>query len=354
MTDWAYFEQRFPLVCESLTHAYRQGRLGHSFIVSTSNPDFRLDFPLHIACLAACENHRADGSPCGECFTCRQLLSGLYPDLFTLSPTSKSREIRIGESDDEPDTLRSFEASFHLSGISLSGWRIGVIQDCDTMNTSAQNAFLKTLEEPPSKTVFILTTGRASSLLPTTRSRCQILSLTDNACVYDFTHFAELPSILHKLAFEAKKDLVKAEECALALTGILDSLTKIADESVSAKWTPRMEAAQNLETAGIRLLEKRMAGETGCEYRRLREQFISIIHSYFAELALISGGIERDILPNRELVELYFSSEPPPRLVARDAFRMLNEAEKLMKTLRTNANDELAIRAFALNTALNK
>lgn len=354
MLDWQFFEDRFPLVTGSLKHAVTKGRLAHSFIISSSNPDFRLDFPILMGCLAACENRKEDGSPCEKCETCRQIKNGLYPDLYTLSPTSKSREIRVGDSDSEPDTLRSFEAAFHLSSISRSGWKIGIIHDCDTMNTSAQNAFLKTLEEPPQKTIFILATGRVASLLPTTRSRCQILSLTDNNCVYDYTHFAELPALLHKLAFESKNNIAKAEETAQGLCMILASLDKTASEKVSIKWAQRMEEAQNLESAGIKLLEKRIAGETGCEYRRMREQFISMIHSYFAQIALLSGGIDEKSLPNPELLKDYLESASRPKVVPRDAFRMLNEAESLMSSLRTNVNDELAIRSFTLNAALKR
>ena len=349
MKDW---HEAFPFLTDSLQHAKMAGRLGHSFLVVSSNPDNRLEFPLYLAMLASCTEPQFDGSPCGSCSSCKQLKNGLYPDLFLLSPTSKSRMILVGDTDDDPDTLRNFQHNFYLGSTTESGWKIGIIQDCDTMNENAQNAFLKTLEEPPEKCLFILTTGRPGALLPTIRSRCQILTLTDNHCSYDFSCFPSLPATLKKLACDAANDLVTAEDCAKELIDILDSLDDRAKETITEKWTPRMEAAKQLESAGIKLLEKRRDGEIGCEYRRLREQFTSILHAFFAQLALLAGGMKQKILPNPEIMEAYFLS--PTEVKEREALRMLTLAEKLTDTLRTNVNDALALRTFALSVAIKK
>ena len=180
MTGWQTYSERYPMLTAALAHARRSDRMSHAYLVVTSNPDFRTDFPLLLAALRVCENQRPDGGPCMECGECRQILNGIYPDFHILAPTSRAREIVIGKDSGDPDTLRWFESQFHLSSVSASGWKIGVIQEADTMNESAQNAFLKTLEEPPGKCLFVLTTGRPSALLPTIRSRCQLLALTDN------------------------------------------------------------------------------------------------------------------------------------------------------------------------------
>lgn len=354
MAEWHEFLTTFPFLTDSLKNARLGTRLGHSFLVVSSNPDYRLEFPHFLAALTACIHPKEDGLPCGECSACKQLKSGLYPDLFLLSPTSKSRMIVIGESDDDPDTLRNFQHNFYLGSTTESGWKIGIIQDCDTMNENAQNAFLKTLEEPPEKCLFILTTGRPGALLPTIRSRCQILTLTDNRCTYDFSYFPGLADLLKKLSCDAANDLVAAEDCAQGLIDLLASLEEQAKTTTDEKWKTRLEAAQQLESAGIKLLEKRRDGEAGCEYRRLREQFISIVHAFFAQLALLAGGMDPAVLPNPELLEPYFTANSQPVIKEREALRMLTLAEKLTDTLRTNVSDALAIRTFALSTAIKK
>ncbi len=347
MADFSDFEKTFPFITGSLKHAKQNGRMAHSFLIVSSNPEYRLDFPVYLASLAVCR----DMEYMEQDENCRLLKNGLFPDLFLLSPTSKSRQILIGESDEDPDTLRSFQHNFYLGSSTGSGWKIGIIQDCDAMNENAQNAFLKTLEEPPEKCLFILTTGRPGALLPTIRSRCQILTLTDNQCRYDLDLFPDLPLVLKQLSCDAANNLVTAEDCAGKLISMLENLNDLAKDRIEEKWKPRLDAAAQLESAGIKLLEKRRDGETGCEYRRLREQFISIIHAFFAQIAMLAGGMKLEILPNPELL----TQVPIPVPVKeREALRMLTLAEKLTDTLRLNVSAELAVRTFALSAAIKK
>ena len=353
MNDWQSFESAYPLLGRSLRMAKNAGRLGHSHLVVSSNASIRARFPILLAQLAVCLDPLPDGAPCGHCETCSLLENGLYPDLFLLAPTSKSRQIPIGLTEDEPDSLRNFDSMFHLSSSSPGGWKIGVIQDCDTMNENAQNAFLKTLEEPPRNCLFILTTGHPASLLPTIRSRCQILTLTDNDCKYDMETFAAMPELLMKLTFASKGDLVAGEECAAGLIDVLGSLGDMAETTVQDRWADRLKSSENLEPAAMKLIEKRMDGETGCEYLRLREEFLSILHTWFAQIALVSEGTSPELLSNPEVVRVWLDSDPRPELPPDEAARMLSEAENLVRVLNTNVNDELAVRAFALSVAID-
>ena len=127
-----------------------------------------------------------------------------------------------------------------------------------------------------------------------------------------------------------------------------------AQDTVQIKWTEKLEAAASLESAGLKQLEKRIDGETGSEYRRLREQFSSILHAWFAQIALLSAKIEPEFLPNPEIVQIFLDTTPRPPLREREAFRILKEAENLTSVLRSNANDELALRSFALSVAIRK
>ena len=350
MIPWQTYAERYPLLISALMHAMANDRMAHAYLLVTSNPDYRAEFPLLLAALRVCENPLPAGGPCLECGECRQLLEGIYPDYHVLSPTSKAREIVIGKDSDDPDTLRWFEAQFHLSSVSASGWKIGVIQEADTMNESAQNAFLKTLEEPPGKCLFVLTTGRPSALLPTIRSRCQLLSLTDNQCKYKFPRCADVPPILEKLALQPTRSLMRTEDCTRDLLEISSSLLDAARLTAQERWTPRLEAAKELENAGVKLIEKRIDGEAGSEYRRSREQFISMIHTWFAQITLLAEGVPLEMMPNPEIL-------PDPEKVRKlftpeRARRMLDAAENLIAALNTNVNDELALRTFCLSINL--
>jgi len=102
---------------------------------------------------------------CGECLSCRKVLHGNHADVKTITPTGKTRAIGV----DAVDFMNDLSSYAPFEG----GWRVFLIEDADRMRLPAQNHFLKTLEEPPSKTVFVLITEAPRRLLPTIRSRCQ-------------------------------------------------------------------------------------------------------------------------------------------------------------------------------------
>jgi len=108
---------------------------------------------------------RRDGDACGQCISCRKVNSGNHPDVKILAPSGRGRVINVEAIDfiNELASYRPFEAQ----------WRIVIIQDADRIGVPAQNHFLKTLEEPPSNTIFALLTEFPRILLPTIRSRCQ-------------------------------------------------------------------------------------------------------------------------------------------------------------------------------------
>ena len=102
------------------------------------------------------------------------ILSGGHPDLKWvergLNEKGKLRQ------DIAVDQIRDLNHFFSLRP-ALSGWRVGVIDSLDEMNVSGMNALLKTLEEPPSNALLILISHGSQPILPTIRSRCQVLRL---------------------------------------------------------------------------------------------------------------------------------------------------------------------------------
>lgn len=119
---------------------------------------------LELAKAINCSEREDDA--CDACLQCRKVIHGNHPDVKVVAPASKSRLIRK-EEDIEPvaemASYRPYEG----------GWRVFVIDDAERMTLPAQNFFLKTLEEPPSNTLFILLSEWPRMLLDTIRSRCQ-------------------------------------------------------------------------------------------------------------------------------------------------------------------------------------
>lgn len=109
------------------------------------------------------------GGACGACRSCRLAASGSHADLALITPTGAADEIGI-------TPIRELEQSLALLPVE-GGRRIALIERADRMSEAAQNALLKTLEEPPPRTHIILSAAEDSSLMPTIRSRCASVRL---------------------------------------------------------------------------------------------------------------------------------------------------------------------------------
>ncbi|HEX9782625.1 MAG TPA: DNA polymerase III subunit gamma/tau [Opitutaceae bacterium] len=94
-----------------------------------------------------------------------------HVDYFTLRPSGKLRQIKIGKDAAETNSMRAFIRQLAQSPLSAPR-KVGVVLEAERLNASSANAFLKTLEEPPLDTTIFLLTSQPYSLLPTIRSRC--------------------------------------------------------------------------------------------------------------------------------------------------------------------------------------
>jgi DNA polymerase-3 subunit delta' len=110
-----------------------------------------------------------EGGACGACRSCRLVTSGSHADLALITPTGAADEIGI-------TPIRELEQSLALLPVE-GGRRVALIERADRMSEAAQNALLKTLEEPPPRTHIILSAAEDSSLMPTIRSRCASVRL---------------------------------------------------------------------------------------------------------------------------------------------------------------------------------
>lgn len=121
------------------------------------------------AAVLLCENP-SNGEPCGVCSNCKLISAGSHPDFYVVeSETTKTtRNIKIGQ-------IRTLQNEIALRPVQAES-RVVLLDGAEFMNNAAANCLLKTLEEPPSQTIFILTTANRSSLLMTLRSRCRTIN----------------------------------------------------------------------------------------------------------------------------------------------------------------------------------
>ncbi|MEA3449823.1 MAG: hypothetical protein U9Q85_02495 [Patescibacteria group bacterium] len=147
-----------------------------------------------IQCLLCVDNEINKSVPCEQCLSCRAFIAG-RPDTKTEKEQSiimsdlHSLEKPIDKKNISIDQVRSFIGKLGLS--SFGGkYKIGIINDAETLSTSAANALLKTLEEPKKDVIIFLLTRNSKFLLPTIVSRSQVLRFRAVASdlIYDYLH----------------------------------------------------------------------------------------------------------------------------------------------------------------------
>lgn len=147
---------------DGIRRAYAARRLAQAYVIVGPPRGAGLDLARRILALLFCA--AADERPCGCCAACRAAEAGTLPDVMTLEPLKKAQMIDIAQ----VRALNRFAAETSYAG----GWKAGLLLVADRITTGAANAFLKTLEEPPSRTLFLLLTEQPDALLPTLQSRC--------------------------------------------------------------------------------------------------------------------------------------------------------------------------------------
>jgi len=147
----------------SLASAYKSDHLSHGLLIHEA-PGAGGDWLAKwIASLVPCRN--VAEAPCGHCPGCHRVATAQHPDLLVLQPVEESKQIRI-------EQIR--ELSEELSLTAHQGtYKVAVITPADTLNRFAANALLKTLEEPPARTLLMLVVTQPSRLPATILSRCQ-------------------------------------------------------------------------------------------------------------------------------------------------------------------------------------
>lgn len=148
-------------IVETLRHQVQTGRIAHAYLFCGSRGTGKTSTAKILARAINCLNPR-NGDPCGECEVCRRMQAEEYMDILEFDAASNSRV------DDARDLLE--KANFPPQ---FGRYKVYIIDEVHMLSTSAFNALLKTLEEPPEYLVFILATTEPYKLPATILSRCQ-------------------------------------------------------------------------------------------------------------------------------------------------------------------------------------
>ena len=146
----------------TLRHALAKGRLHHAYLFAGPEGVGKRTAALALAKAIHCAEGGDDF--CGRCANCARIQDGNHPDLRLIEPQAGKKEISIQQ-------IREIEKQLYYRSFS-GGKKLIILDPATLMNFPAQNALLKTLEEPPQDSLLILIAGSTGGLLPTLRSRC--------------------------------------------------------------------------------------------------------------------------------------------------------------------------------------
>lgn len=150
-------------VAARLALALARGRPAHAYLLAGPNLTGKRRLARWLAQALLCLEPQS-GQPCGECRSCRLVVAGQHPDMLHADTPLKV------------DATRQLLADLALMPLS-SPRRVALLADIDQATTGAANSLLKTLEEPPSRAVLVLTAGQSDRVLSTIRSRCRVVSV---------------------------------------------------------------------------------------------------------------------------------------------------------------------------------
>lgn len=180
----------------TLRNAIATDRLAHSYLFCGSRGVGKTSCARIFAKTINCEHRTPQGDPCNECASCKAFNEGRSFNIIELDAASNNGV----------DDMRKLTEQVMVPPTD-GRYRVFIIDEVHMLSTNAFNAFLKTLEEPPSYVIFILATTEKHKIIPTILSRCQI---------FDFNRIT-VNDIVDHLAHVAESEGVNAEHKALAV-----------------------------------------------------------------------------------------------------------------------------------------
>ena len=166
METWSQLATSQPLAARILTNSIEKGRVSHAYLIQGARGTGKAALAMLLAKTLFCKNTQG-ADPCNTCSACKRITSHNHPDVHWIEPDGQSIKI---------EQIRHLQKEFTYSGLE-SEQKAYIIKGAETLTSNAANRILKFLEEPNRKTTAIMLTENVQAIIPTIRSRCQLIEL---------------------------------------------------------------------------------------------------------------------------------------------------------------------------------
>lgn len=276
-------------VIEQFRCALKRGRLGSTFLFAGLAGIGKRLFAERLAQALLCQYSGAELNPCGRCDSCVQVASHTHPDLIIIEKPPEKSDIPVALLiGDKEHRMR--EGLCHDIALKpfMGGRKVAIIDDADHLNEEGANCLLKTLEEPPPRSVLILIGTSPERQLPTIRSRAQLVRFRP-------LEPAAVAEVLLSRGLAA--DRAEAERLAAISDGSIERALALADEDLWAFRAQLLEALAAPQFASVRLAASVVpfvdaAGKEAPLRRARTRQLIGFAVEFYRQLLRARAGAD--------------------------------------------------------------
>ena len=312
-----------------LRRAHEQNRLAHAYLISGPVGSGKREIAASLA-------SAVNGTGIDEVF------SSKAREIFVAEPESKSRRILI-------DQIRELEHGLQMRG--AEGRRkVAIIAEADRLQPQAANAFLKTLEEPPSNSLLLLLSALPEALPDTIVSRCISIPLTDNGQESELPERSELVDLLRKIAREKTWGIHQAYHLSQGIQALLGSVKeKIRDQSDEALKSEEARYRNSTDGAWLEDREDYYKALTESQYIQRRGILVDVLIEFWSDVLRACTKVQRCNLPVAQKETTVLSE----RFTVSDALRRIQRLEELRDNLGRNIQEALAFEVACLEVFRN-
>ena len=330
-----------------LRRSLANGRLGHAYLFVGGDIESLESHAVELARTLNCQTPKATGEtgiplePCRQCTACRKVDSQNFPDLDILRPEMKSRVIGVGQ-------IRGLIQKVSLKPTE-GRYKVGIISGADRMPPVTINAFLKTLEEPPEQTVFMLLTAHPEKVIDTVLSRCLRLNFEGETGVQlDAEDEAWLQSFVGMTA-QTNEGLMGRYRLLGKLVSHL-SAKRDGIEEIQQAASP-LTRHDDIEPALRKKWESELEASIESEYRGQRSKFLAGLQWWLRDVWLAAMQQGRELLHFQAWADA--SEAVAKRISAEQALDNLQSLEATQRLLETtNVQEALALEVGLLKLKL--